>query len=78
MNQSVENRNTTTSDGMPCIRRASRLWMTDVTAARYMGMTVGAFRNWAYAHKLKRIRHGKVCLTSKDEIDKASGASTGE
>jgi len=61
-------------DGMPCIRRAGRIWMFDKHAAAYVGKTESSYRSWVCLHRLTRIRHGKFALSPKEEIDRLTGS----
>jgi hypothetical protein len=62
-------------DGMPCIQRAGRLWMSDETAREYLGYSsIGSYRNWLCTHPVTRIRHGYYMITPKEELDRYSGS----
>jgi len=62
-------------DGMPCIRRAGRVWMDDEVATEYLGKSsIGSYRNWVCVHGVTRVRHGKAKISPKDEIDRLSGS----
>jgi hypothetical protein len=49
--------------------------MNDEVAAEYLGKTsVNSYRNWVCVHGVTRLRHGKVKISPKDEIDRISGS----
>lgn len=66
--------NTTKIDGLPCVLRAGRPYMTDDVAARYLGKTPAGYVSWVNRHHLTRLTHGMHRITPKEEIDRASGA----
>lgn len=66
--------NTVMVDGMPCIKRAGRIWMYDADAAAYIGKTESSYRSWVCLNQLTRIRHGKYALSPKEEIDRLTGS----
>lgn len=74
MGKDASPKNRVMVDGMPCIRRAGRIWMSDMTAAEYLGKSVSSYRNWVCVNRLTRIRHGRRALSPKEEIDLVSGS----
>jgi len=73
----LQGTNEVTVDGMSCIQRAGRVWMTDAVAAEYVGRTAAGYRCWVHSNRITRIRHGRWALSPKDEIDKVSGCLEG-
>lgn len=67
---------TVTQDGHEWIQRAGSLWGTYKTIRSYIGF-VSAESVIAYAarHNLRRIKHGKYTLLSKNQVDAKTGAS---
>lgn len=63
-------------DGQEWIQRAGTLWGTYHTVKSYLGFcSTGSAIAFAARHNLKRLKHGKYTILSKDQIDSVSGAS---
>ena len=65
-----------TQDGHAWIQRAGTLWGTYKIIQSYIGFS-SAESVIAYAarHNLRRIKHGKFTLLSKDQVDAKTGAT---
>jgi hypothetical protein len=62
-------------DGQQWIQRAGRLWGTYKTTQSYLGFcSTGSVIAFASRHNLKRLKHGKLTIVSKDQIDAITGA----
>jgi hypothetical protein len=67
---------TVTQDGHDWIQRAGKLWGTYQTFASYLGRkSANSVACFASRHNLKRIKHGKQVLLSKDQVDSKTGAT---
>lgn len=62
-------------DGHEWIQRAGKLWGTYRTVKSYLGFcSTGSAIAFAARHNLKRLKHGKLTIVSKDQIDSITGA----
>ena len=67
---------TVTQDGHHWIQRAGKLWGTYKTIQSYLGLgSTESAVSYAARHNLKRLKHGKYTILSKDQVDQVTGAS---
>ncbi len=62
-------------DGLLWVRRAGRLWGDYKTCATYIGCAHASFASYVWRHNIRTIKHGRLTLASKDDLDTKSGAA---
>ena len=68
---------TVTQDGHDWIQRAGKLWGTYKTFKSYMGFgSDESVIAYAARNNLRRLKHGKYTILSKDQVDSVSGATS--
>ena len=68
---------TVTQDGHDWIQRAGKLWGTYKTFKSYMGFgSDESVIAYAARHNLRRLKHGKYTILSKDQVDSVTGAAS--
>ena len=59
-------------DGIECISRGGKLYVTADSGSVYLGKSRSSFVVWVIGKDISRVRHGKKMLYSKQDIDRAS------
>ena len=79
MTQSVQNQspNLIVEDGIECISRGGKPYMTADNGSLYTGKSRASFVVWVIGKPISRVRHGRKMLYSKQDIDRASVISGG-
>ena len=68
-------RNIVENDGLPWIKRGGQLWGTYDVCSEYTGVARSSFPVFVWRHGVKTIKHGRLTLASKKDIDQKSGAA---
>jgi hypothetical protein len=68
-------RNIVFVDGLPWIKRAGRLWGDYDVCSEYTGIARSSFPVFVWRHGVKTIRHGRIALALKSDLDEKSGAA---
>lgn len=66
-------RNVLEEDGLPWIRRGGQLWGTYDVCSEYIGCSRSSFPAFIWRHGIKTIKHGRLTLASKKDLDLKSG-----
>ena len=67
-------RNLVEEDGLPWIKRGGQLWGTYDVCSEYTGVARSSFPVFVWRHGVKTIKHGRLTLASKEDLDQKSGA----
>ena len=69
--------NLITEDGIACISRGGKPYMDADNGSLYTGKPRASFVVWVIGKDIRRVRHGRKMLYSKQDIDRASVISGG-
>ena len=68
-------RNLVEQDGLMWIKRGGQLWGNYDVCSEYTGVARSSFPVFVWRHGVKTIKHGRLTLASKEDIDQKSGAA---
>lgn len=71
----MQKTNLVLEDGYEWIQRGGKLWGTYDVAAPYSGNKRASFPNYVFRHDIKTIKHGRLTLVDKADLDRKSGAA---